>query len=225
MDTRDNSGLIWIVGAVGIYLAVKAMNASANVGASSWDANVPGTVPPMNLDPLAGAVGALASGSSASSSGSSSTPYTGGSVTVTPIPEPSLDSKVAAFLAMIRQYESGNDYSVINGGAHFTDFSHHPDVIIPPGTSTAAGAYQIIYSTWVQYSDQYNLTDFSPTSQDQAAYWILNDTGAIDALNVDDIATALADASTQWASLPGSPSGQPQHTVADATNLYFSLLG
>lgn len=111
------------------------------------------------------------------------------------------DQKAWALLATIRTLESGGDYSIINGGAHFSDFSKHPNRVVPPGTSTAAGAYQITYPTWLDFSRKAGLTDFSPISQDIAAYEILASTGAVDALAANNAEYAVSLASQRWAAL------------------------
>lgn len=68
-------------------------------------------------------------------------------------------------------------YDVIYGGRKFTDFSHHPDirVTITSGpnkgkVSTAAGRYQFLFSTWTTLQQELNLPDFTPASQDLAAW-------------------------------------------------------
>ncbi len=68
-------------------------------------------------------------------------------------------------------------YDVLYGGRRFTDFSRHPNIAVPitsgPNrgrTSTAAGRYQFLFSTWTDQQRQLNLPDFSPQSQDKAAW-------------------------------------------------------
>lgn len=95
-------------------------------------------------------------------------------------------------------YESeandSNAYSVIYGGKHFSDFSHHPNngVTIVSGShkgecSTAAGCYQILRSTWLEQVQQYNhkqssqggdYHSFAPQIQDEVVYAWLNDRNA-----------------------------------------------
>jgi muramidase (phage lysozyme) len=81
-----------------------------------------------------------------------------------------------ALLDAIAAHESINDrYDVIFGGRTFTDFSRHPNIRVPipgrPGlVSTAAGRYQFLFSTWTHYQQKLNLPDFSPRSQDIAAW-------------------------------------------------------
>lgn len=109
-------------------------------------------------------------------------------------------------------------YDVIYGGRRFSDFSRHPGVNVPISsgpnvgkTSSAAGRYQFLGSTWNAQAKKLGLTDFSPQSQDIAAWDLaktaygartgrdlerdLQDPGQLGA-----IGTAL---SPIWTSLPG----------------------
>lgn len=112
---------------------------------------------------------------------------------------PPLENSVAAFLATIRQLESGDDYLILNGGKHFSDMSRHPATIAPPGTSTAAGAYQITWPTWQDFGS--GEFDFSPEAQDRVAYLILGSTGAVDALADGQVDEAIRLASRRWQAL------------------------
>lgn len=122
----------------------------------------------------------------------------------TPAPESvPLDVKISALLATIRQLESGDDYSIMNGGAHFDSYAAHPGRIYPPGTSTAAGAYQITLPTWRDFG--YGEMDFSPAAQDRVAYLILESTGAVDALAANDTPEAVRLAARRWLALKTNP--------------------
>ena len=60
-------------------------------------------------------------------------------------------------------------------GVLFQEFRDHPRVperTSTGQTSTAAGRYQIVASTWDPYARDYNLTDFSPQNQDRAAWYL-----------------------------------------------------
>jgi hypothetical protein len=80
-----------------------------------------------------------------------------------------------ALLMTISGPESAGDYSVIYGGdKHITDFSKHPGIAVPIAngpnkgkTSSAAGRYQFLGSTWNNIASAYHLPDFSPENQDK----------------------------------------------------------
>lgn len=106
------------------------------------------------------------------------------------------DANLSAFLYMLRMGESSNRYNVMYGGKTFSDYSHHPDVWVPipsrPGYgSTAAGAYQFIYSTWMRFASELGLPDFSPASQDAAAAQYLQELGAMPAIEAGDLNGAI----------------------------------
>lgn len=66
-------------------------------------------------------------------------------------------------------------YNVIHGGQRFESYADHPRVAVPIGngkTSSAAGRYQFIGSTWDRASKALGLKDFSPANQDRAAWWL-----------------------------------------------------
>lgn len=111
----------------------------------------------------------------------------GGDVT-TASPDPVANMR--AMLTLIRSVEAGGNYYIMNGGGTFSG-NEHPYVDpktgyrysplsaspygFPPrgGTSTAAGAYQIIVDTWTDTRDKLGLRDFSPASQDKAAAYLI----------------------------------------------------
>lgn len=81
-----------------------------------------------------------------------------------------------ALLSAIAGGESPS-YNTMYGGGQFTDFADHPRQAIPittgPNkgkTSSAAGLYQFLGSTWDEVKKEANLPDFSPESQDQGAW-------------------------------------------------------
>lgn len=120
------------------------------------------------------------------------------------------DSNLSAFLYMLRMGESSNRYNVINGGATFSDYSQHPDKVVPPGTTTAAGAYQFVYNTWTSIAAQAGLPDFSPSSQDAGAVQYLSNLGAMSFIESGDIAGACAQINSRgivWQALPGGANG------------------
>lgn len=129
------------------------------------------------------------------------------------------EPRVAAFLQVIRFCEGtlgDRGYQTIFGYRFFTSFADHPRQRIPFGSgyTTAAGAFQFIEGTWDDMAAKYSLPDFSPASQDAAAVGLLIRRGALDAIRVGDLDRALDLTNEEWASLPGSPYGQPTRTMA-----------
>lgn len=125
---------------------------------------------------------------------------------------------VKAFLALIR-YTEGAGYRTLFGGGTFGSFDDHPRTSVTkklggkPITSTAAGAYQFLSRTWDECAKACNLDDFSPLSQDIAALFLIERRRALNAVIEGDWKTALERCNREWASLPGSPYGQPTKTL------------
>jgi muramidase (phage lysozyme) len=119
---------------------------------------------------------------------------------------------VKAFLKLIRYAENGSEsdsvyYKLYGGKREFTDTSTHPleEPIEAWGyKSTAAGAYQILNSTWKQAKKEGVATDFTPFSQDKVAIWIIQKSGAMRYVLDANIEEAIAHLRLQWTSLPGS---------------------
>jgi muramidase (phage lysozyme) len=132
----------------------------------------------------------------------------------------SLPPQARALLDTISGPESSGAYNVRyngNGGtATFDSYAAHPNVAvtIPQGqphageTSTAAGRYQIVGSTWDPLQKKYGFGDFSPATQDQAAWHLAADTynqktgrdllADLQSGRTQDVASALHG---QWATL------------------------
>lgn len=95
---------------------------------------------------------------------------------------PGMPAAARGFLNTTASVES-TGYNVMYGGSQFEDFSDHPRVAheIASGpyagqTSTAAGRYQFLASTWDfvverMTAEGYVIEDFSPANQDRAAWW------------------------------------------------------
>jgi muramidase (phage lysozyme) len=81
-----------------------------------------------------------------------------------------------AFLDALMVGESGGRYNVLYGGGTFSDFSQFPQwagVRLPNGQMThAAGGPQFQPATYALCAAHLGLTDFSPASQDAAAWWL-----------------------------------------------------
>lgn len=147
----------------------------------------------------------------------------------------STDSNIDAFLKMLRHCEgtSGeNGYRTLFGGKLFDSYSSHPNKKVPfynkakgkNDYSTAAGAYQFLYSTWLEKKAKLLLPDFSPKSQDLAAIDILREKGALDFIKNGDLPRAIEKVKKVWASLPGAGYQQPEKTLAKCIE-YFKLNG
>lgn len=143
----------------------------------------------------------------------------------------------AAFLKTIA-FSEGTDkpgqptrnkgYDVIVGGALFTDFSTHPNVLVEfpklKIKSTAAGRYQILYRFYVHYKAQLGLKDFGPESQDAIAWQLIRECGAQgDVLN-GNFEVAIGKCRSRWASLPGAGYGQHEHKMSDLRRVYDAAL-
>lgn len=141
---------------------------------------------------------------------------------------------VQAFLRVIRAGEGTADedgYRRHFGGELFTDFSQHPKRAITkplggkPITSTAAGAYQFLSRTWAECQAALQLPDFSPASQDIAAVFLIDRRGALGHVLEGRLEAAIKACAKEWASLPGSPYGQPTKSLAECKRVYEQFGG
>ena len=139
-----------------------------------------------------------------------------------------------AFLIMLRHGEgtaSLNGYRIMFGGGTFYSFADHPRKKIRRKsgskyiTSTAAGAYQFLEATWDDCRATLDLPDFSPASQDRAARFLIFRRKALDDVVAGRIRTAIRKCNKEWASLPGSPYGQPTITIDKALALFSEAGG
>jgi muramidase (phage lysozyme) len=132
---------------------------------------------------------------------------------------------VRRYLDLIAQAEgtAGNadPYRVAFGGGTISDLSRHPGVARrfrqtdgKSNTSTAAGKYQFLHSTWADVSGRLGLTDFSPRSQDLGALELMRRSGSLEDVLRGDYASAVRKDGRTWASLPSSPYPQPKRSAA-----------
>ncbi len=147
------------------------------------------------------------------------------------------DPRIKAMLDTIAKAEgTGSSYNMKFGGGRFADMSQHPNDPVTkmffnkntgkkePITSTAAGRYQFLKSTWDDVSKELGLTDFSEKSQDLAAIRLMQKRGMVQPLMDDDPETAYNKGNREWASLPGSPYGQPTKKAEELTVVYNAAL-
>lgn len=136
---------------------------------------------------------------------------------------PDLSGNRAAFLSMIRKAEGtdGDDgYRMLFGGKLFNDYADHPRIKQAfrqtdgiTNYTTAAGAYQMIATTWDDQAEKLGLDDFSPDNQDRAAIGLVSDAGAIGLVDAGSFDAAVQKVSHIWASLPFSPYPQPKRSI------------
>lgn len=140
------------------------------------------------------------------------------------------DRNLQAFLGMLRYAEgtAGADgYRTLFAYRKFDSYADHPRIAVTASgiTSTAAGAYQILAKTWDEVKAALGLPDFSPASQDAAAAYLIRRRGALGDVYAGRFADAVRKCNREWASLPGSPYGQPTKTIADVQRIYLAAGG
>jgi muramidase (phage lysozyme) len=138
-----------------------------------------------------------------------------------------LSRNMRAFLDVIAYAEGTNDkYNISFTHKKFYSFDRHPAALYCSGRlcSDAAGRYQFLSTTWQTVARSLGLYDFSPHNQDKAAVELIKRRGAYNAVEIIDgpisLEIALRKCSLEWASLPGSPYGQPIKTVSELWNVF-----
>jgi len=142
-----------------------------------------------------------------------------------------LPRNVRAFLDTLAFAEGTRaNYNYIFTFVTFNSYADHPRRKICSGglCSTAAGRYQFLSKTWDGLAPGLGLGDFTPPNQEKAALEIIRRQGAYN--NVlrssvyENFTAALQKLNTTWASLPGSPYGQPTHPTAELWRYYRTAL-
>lgn len=105
-------------------------------------------------------------------------------------------------------------------------FGRPPKIVrlVPRLESTASGRYQVLLRFWQAYKEMLHLPDFSPASQDAVAIQQIKERGGLTLIESGDIEGAVKACSNIWASLPGSPYGQPTHPMDEVLAKYRELL-
>jgi muramidase (phage lysozyme) len=144
------------------------------------------------------------------------------------------NTNVLAFLQVIRYGEGTSDsdgYRRCFGGELFDSFQDHPRRKITARlgqttiTSTAAGAYQFLSKTWDGLVQRWGFRDFSPRNQDLGAVALIQGRKALEDVIAGRFEEAVLKCAKEWASLPGSPYGQPTIKVAKAHRVYTEAGG
>jgi lysozyme len=145
-------------------------------------------------------------------------------------------TNVPAFLRMIRVAEGTdgpNGYYTLFGGQFFLEMDTHPAVRTygefngRPGLdyTTAAGAYQITFTTWQRLAAKTGLTDFSPETQDEMARELIREHGAWDDVRAGRFDAAVAKLGAKWASLPSSTAPQARRSLDFVRAAYVNAGG
>ena len=140
------------------------------------------------------------------------------------------NANVQAMLRVIRTAEGTADpdgYRRLFGGALFSGYADHPRQLIRKSgySTTAAGAYQFLTSTWDETARTMGLRDFSPASQDMGAVGRLAARGALADVKAGRFDAAVVKIAKEWASLPGSPYGQPTISAERARSVFLASGG
>lgn len=130
-----------------------------------------------------------------------------------------------AFLNVIRFAEGTADdggWNRLFGGGSFNSYADHPRILVIKSgyKSTAAGAFQILEATWDLWRGVLQLKDFTPASQKTLAIHLIRNQGALDDVYEGRFSLAVSKVNDVWASLPGSPYGQPIKSMASITNVF-----
>ena len=142
-----------------------------------------------------------------------------------------LPVNVRAFLDTLAFSEGTKDhYNYIFTFVTFKSYADHPRKVVCAGKlcSSAAGRYQFLSKTWDKLAADLGLADFTPPNQEKATLEIIRRQGVYPAVekssSYKNFAKAVKALNPVWASLPGSPYGQPTHTLARLWAVYQAAL-
>lgn len=155
------------------------------------------------------------------------------------------EKNLAAFLVMIRAAEGTNKaggYGALFGwpaagrsfdpeaaDGHPKQFFSYTNKAGKTLRTSAAGAYQITFTTWAGYQvpfrawallHGYEVAGFTPATQDAFAAFLLSLDGALGHVKAGRVSDALAIARKRWASLPGAGYDQPERSQQFVLNAY-----
>lgn len=140
---------------------------------------------------------------------------------------------IKAFLDTIAYAEhtfGRSEYAAKFPRKQFESFKDHPrtvECIDFKGQklcSSAAGRYQFLTRTWDALVPRIKATDFGPYAQDRGALVLLSDRKALDDIKSNKLEKAIERVRNLWASLPGSPYGQPTRTMHELWAFYIERL-
>lgn len=136
---------------------------------------------------------------------------------MTPIALQGIDDNLRKMLMLIT-FTEGTDhqktpYNELFGYDNFTSFDTHPNILVNKNNykSTAAGRYQILFRTYKQLGAGL----FTPERQDWMCTELLKWNHSTQFVLNANWASAIKSNNRTWASLPGSPYGQPVYKYED----------
>ena len=121
-------------------------------------------------------------------------------------------------------------YRTLYGGGRFSSLERHPEIVVVKRyTSAAAGAYQFLPGTWSEAARKLQLASFGPSSQDQAALYLVDRRGVLDQIDQQGLTReAMAVLAHEWASFPTlagqSAYGQPVKRAEELQRFFSSNL-
>lgn len=137
------------------------------------------------------------------------------------------EKNIAAFLWAIRKAEgtaAGDGYRALfgytpNNNKTFQSYQTHPRIYFDYKDqsgkvikTSAAGAYQITFTTFSNLANKYGFIDFSPESQDAMAVQLIDEKGALNDVKAGRFDMAINKIKKVWASMPNSNVNQPTRT-------------
>lgn len=156
------------------------------------------------------------------------------------------EARIRAFLRMLKIGEGTiglEGYEHLFGGESFIKdygktFADHPRLLMEKTvkktgqiiSSSAAGAYQVMRYAWddpgiIKLREEHGITDFTPEMQDRYCVVILKyRRDALPEIMRGDIKAAIKKCNKEWASLPGSPYGQPTVKLEDVVAEYNNMV-
>lgn len=140
---------------------------------------------------------------------------------------------IRAFLDTVAYAEhtfGRSEYAAQFPRTSFSSFHDHPRTVQSIDfkgqklRSSAAGRYQFLTRTWDGLVPRIGATDFGPRAQDRGALVLIADKKALEDIKTNRLEKAVEKVRNLWASLPGSPYGQPTRTMHELWAFYIERL-
>ena len=122
-------------------------------------------------------------------------------------------------------------YNVLFSYQYISSCAKHPNRAISAGgyTSTAAGRYQFLTSTWKGAASARGLKSFEPENQERGGAYLISSVRKVSvpqkrAMTASEFANAMSKLSYEWASLPPGRYGQPVKSHSSMRKFYCSQI-